>query len=101
VQAIQLPQLSALGFSSDGNRDILSIVGLGAADVATLPMPLAQALPWPELPSMFDARANKSFWWTNSGAGGPLRGFSTEGGLEPSLMVTLMRPLIGRPRSDS
>ena len=92
VLAIALPQRHESHAGSIGNDD-LTMLQPEAADVTTLPMPLAQALPWPELPSLFDAENPTSFWWTNPGAGSPLRGFSTDAGLSASLMVTLMRPL--------
>lgn len=100
VQDIALPSVEPEHAGNDGAADILSVLGSGA-DVTTLPMPLAQALPWPELPIMFDADAGTSFWWTNAGAGAPLRGFTTDGGLSGSLMVTLMRPLGALRRKHS
>ena len=60
-------------------------------DVPTVPMPLAHALPWPELPLQFDPAGTTSYWWTNTGNGGPLRGFTSDAGLSPSLLLTLMR----------
>ncbi|MDQ6618119.1 MAG: type VI secretion system-associated protein TagF, partial [Pseudomonadota bacterium] len=96
---IPLPAIPAESGGSTSDHDILSVLGDGGADVATLPMRLAQALPWPELPNMFDSSSATSFWWTNAGAGGPLRGFSTDDGLAPSVMVTLMRPLTSLSRT--
>jgi type VI secretion system protein ImpM len=92
VQAIPLPLSVSDPATVGGEGDIFSVLGLGPADVPTIPMPLAQAVPWPGLPALFDPQTPTSFWWTNPGAGGPLRGFSTEGPLAPSLLVTLMRP---------
>jgi type VI secretion system protein ImpM len=97
IQAIALPRAAGNGLSTTGDGDILSVLGPDPADVPTLPMPLAQALPWPELPVIFNAGIPTSYWWTSPGAGSPLRGFTTDVGLAPSLLVTLMRPLTGRP----
>ena len=99
VNAIDLPppgnapQGEAMG-------DILSILNVddGSEDVPTIPMPLAHSLPWPDLPRIFDERGYTSYWWTNTGAGGPLRGFTSDVGLAPSLMLTLMRPQFGGAR---
>jgi type VI secretion system protein ImpM len=98
VTAIALPS----GKPSDGEGigDILSMLNVDDADedVPTIPMPLAHSLPWPDLPRIFDERGYTSYWWTNTGAGGPLRGFTTDVGLAPSLMLTLMRPQFGASR---
>jgi len=84
----------------EGIGDILSMLNMddASADVPTIPMPLAHSLPWPDLPRIFDQRGFTSYWWTNTGAGGPLRGFTTDVGLAPSLMLTLMRPQFGGAR---
>jgi type VI secretion system protein ImpM len=101
VQAIALPRPRPPGLSSDGGDDILAILGTGPVDVPTVPMPLAHAVPWPELPMMFDAEIPTSFWWTHPGPGSPLRGFSSDTGLTPSLFVTLISPLVPRMRNAS
>jgi type VI secretion system protein ImpM len=93
VTAIELPSVQAGSSSDPADSDILSVLGPDPADVPTVPMPLAHALPWPELPVVFDAARPTSFWWTSPGTGSPLRGFTTDNGLSPSLLVTLMRPL--------
>src|SRR5439155_25245779 len=98
VRSIPLPHIAPAAIPDAGMSDIIDIIG-AAADVPTVPMPLAYALPWPELPTLFDAGTPTSFWWTNAGAGGPLRGFTTEVGLAPSLLVRLMQPLSGSVRS--
>lgn len=90
---IALPKPGARAGDHDGTTDIFDVINGAGTDVVTLPMPLALALPWPELPNLFDPDASTSFWWTNTGAGAPLRGFINESRLSPSLFVTLMRPL--------
>jgi len=98
VTAIGLPQ-GGQGPGNEGIGDILSMLNVDdAEDVPTIPMPLAHSLPWPDLPRIFDERGYTSYWWTNTGAGGPLRGFTTDVGLAPSLMLTLMRPQFGATR---
>jgi type VI secretion system protein ImpM len=92
IQAIQLPSSSAVP-SMAGSGDIFGVLGVGQVDVPTVPMALAHALPWPELPMTFDAGARTSFWWTSDAGGRPVRGFTTDVGLAPSLFVTLMQPL--------
>ena len=101
VRAIALPLPRADGLSSDGGDDILAVLGTGPVDVPTVPMPLAHTVPWPELPMMFDPEVPTSFWWTHPGSGSPLRGFTSDIGLAPSLFVTLMRPLVPRMRNVS
>jgi type VI secretion system protein ImpM len=96
VQAIPLPPVSKRGPPSTGGADILDVLGLGPIDAPTVPMPLAHAVPWPELPEIFDAEKPTSFWWTNSAAGAPLRGFTTDVGLAPSLLIRLMGPAESR-----
>jgi hypothetical protein len=64
-------------------------------------MPLAHVVPWPELPMMFDAEKPTSFWWTHHSRNSPLRGFTSDIGLAPSLFMTLMRPLVPRMRNVS
>ena len=91
VLAIALPIGTPNGLSGGGGDDILSILDDSGLDVPTVPMPLAHALPWPELPLQFDPDGATSYWWTNTGNGGPLRGFTTDAGLSPSLLLTLMR----------
>ncbi len=91
ILAIPLPVALANGLSAGGGNDILSILNDSGLDVPTVPMPLAHALPWPELPLQFDPDGTTSYWWTNTVNGGPLRGFTTDAGLSPSLMITLMR----------
>jgi type VI secretion system protein ImpM len=95
VTAVALP--SGKSSEAEGIGDILSMLNVDDADedVPTIPMPLAHSLPWPDLPRIFDERGYTSYWWTNTGAGGPLRGFTTDVGLAPSLMLTLMRPQFG------
>lgn len=99
VCAITLPSPAAQA-QGESIGDILSLLSVDAApeDVSTIPMPLAHSLPWPDLPRMFDEDGITSYWWTNTGAGGPLRGFTTDVGLAPSLMLTLMRPQFGSAR---
>jgi type VI secretion system protein ImpM len=102
VTAIGLPSQGAPGAGGDGAGDILSMLEVGdSEDVPTIPMPLAHSLPWPDLPKIFDDEGVTSYWWTNTGAGGPLRGFTTDLGLAPSLMLTLMRPQFGAGRRPS
>jgi type VI secretion system protein ImpM len=101
IQAIALPRERQHGLSSEGGDDILAVLGTGPVDVPTVPMPLAHAMPWPELPMMFDPEKPMSFWWTQAGGSWPLRGFTTEVGLAPSLLVTLMRPLSTHARMAS
>jgi len=91
VLAIVLPIGSPSLLSGAGGDDILSILNDSGLDVPTVPMPLAHALPWPELPLQFDPAGTTSYWWTNTGNGGPLRGFTSDAGLSPSLLLTLMR----------
>lgn len=91
ILGIPLPMAAAVGLSAGSGNDILSILNDAGLDVPTVPMPLAHALPWPALPLQFDPDGTTSYWWTNTGNGGPLRGFTTESGLSPSLMLTLMR----------
>ena len=101
-QAVTSIRLPGPGKASQGDDigDILSMLNVDDAseDVPTIPMPLAHSLPWPDLPRIFDEGACTSYWWTNTGAGGPLRGFTTDVGLAPSLMLTLMRPQFGGAR---
>lgn len=99
VTAIGLPSPGSTQ-EAGGLGDILSVLNVDDAseDVPTIPMPLAHSLPWPDLPRIFDDRGTTSYWWTNTGAGGPLRGFTTDVGLAPSLMLTLMRPQFGGGR---
>lgn len=97
--AIAVPDPDPNALPADAQGDILAILGPASSDVSTLPMPLAYALPWPELPTLFDARTATSYWWTNTAAGGPLRGFTTDAGLSPSLLATLMQPLANHARS--
>ena len=99
IRSIELPRITASSDAEAGMSDIIDIIGPSVADVPTVPMPLAYALPWPELPTLFDATEPTCFWWTNTSAGGPLRGFTTELGLAPSLFVRLMQPLPGSVRS--
>lgn len=98
VQSITMPLLAPADPAGGGGDDILAIINDSSADVPTVPMPLAHALPWPDLPHKFDPDGTTSYWWTNTGTGAPLRGFATDAGLAPSLMLTLMRPLVGAPR---
>jgi type VI secretion system protein ImpM len=93
VRAIVLPRPRARELSGEGGEDILAVLGTGHGDVPTVPLPLAHTLPWPELPMLFDPDTPMSFWWTHAGTKWPLRGFTTDSGLAPSLLVTLMRPL--------
>jgi hypothetical protein len=93
VQAIALPTAGNGGSPYGGGADILEILGSGPDDVSTVPMALARSLPWPDLASQFDPDGATSYWWTNAGLGGPLRGFTSEAGLAPALLVTLLRPL--------
>ncbi len=99
VSGIVLPS-SDPDAQGEAAGDILSLLNGDDAseDVPTIPMPLAHSLPWPDLPRIFDERGYTSYWWTNTGAGGPLRGFTTDVGLAPSLMLTLMRPQFGAAR---
>jgi type VI secretion system protein ImpM len=99
VTSIALPTPGKAS-QADDIGDILSMLNVDDAseDVPTIPMPLAHSLPWPDLPRIFDEAAFTSYWWTNTGAGGPLRGFTTDVGLAPSLMLTLMRPQFGGAR---
>ncbi|MFO1305417.1 MAG: type VI secretion system-associated protein TagF [Burkholderiales bacterium] len=101
VASIALPS-SGRAPAAGGPGDILSILNMDDAseDVPTIPMPLAHSLPWPDLPRIFDDKGVTSFWWTNTGAGGPLRGFTTDVGLAPSLMLTLMRPQFAAKRAS-
>ena len=99
VQAIALPATPQSGAWAAGGSDILDILGLGPIDAPTVPMPLARAVPWPELPMIFDAESPTSYWWTNTGTSASLRGFTTDGGLEPSLLIRLMGP--APPRTDN
>jgi hypothetical protein len=101
VASIPLPQAGRPP-GAGGLGDILSILNVDDAseDVPTIPMPLAHSLPWPDLPRIFDDQGATSYWWTNTGAGGPLRGFTTDVGLAPSLMLTLMRPQFGARRAS-
>ncbi len=96
---IAVPQPGLVCEPALGGDDILSVLGFEAPDVPTVPMPLAQALPWPELPMMFDPGQSTTYWWTHTGAGQPLRGFTSDSALEPSLLYTLVQPLVGRSRS--
>jgi type VI secretion system protein ImpM len=97
IRSIAVPRPGQYGGAYAGADDILAILGSAESpDIPTVPMPLAHALPWPELPMTFDARQSVSYWWTNAGAGHPLRGFTTESDLAPSLLVTLVQPLVGR-----
>ena len=90
VRTIALPRNSTdMSHEWPGN-EILGIVGLGPMDAATIPMPLAHAVPWPELPVIFDPASPTSYWWTNVGAGEVLAGFTTDAGLEQSLFTRLM-----------
>lgn len=92
IQAIRTPDFAPKGSVAGGADDILACLNEGSADVRTVPLPLAHALPWPELPREFDSAGPTSYWWTNTSTGGPLRGFTTDAGFAPSLMLTLMRP---------
>lgn len=90
VQSVPLPASP----QSDGDGDILSI--LNDDDVATVPMAtVAHALPWPGLALQFDPAGGTSYWWTNSSGGAPPRGFTTDSGLAPALLLTLMRTRAG------
>lgn len=91
VRSIPLPSPSKRAAANGGN-DILDILGVGPIDAPTVPMPLAHAVPWPELPTIFDADKPTSFWWTTPGAGGSPGGFTTDLGLAPSLLIRLMGP---------
>jgi hypothetical protein len=91
VLAIVLPIGSPSLLSGTGGDDILSILNDSGLDVPTVPMPLVHALPCPELPVQFDPGGTTSDWWTNPGNGGPLRGFASDAGLSPSLLLTTMR----------
>ena len=95
VRAIALPSTSQR-VPTDGGDDILNVLGLAPLDAPTVPMPLAHAIPWPELPLIFDANAATSFWWTKPTAGAPLTGFTTDSGLSPSLLLRLMGPPAAR-----
>jgi type VI secretion system protein ImpM len=96
VQAIPLPTPGVREASPAGNTDILDVLGYAALDGPTLPMPLAKVLPWPELPTLFDADKPTSYWWTNPWTGVPLAGFTTDAGLAPSLLSRLMGPAANR-----
>ncbi len=98
VQSIPMPALAPPGVTGTPGADILAVLNDASTDVPTVPMPLAYALPWPDLPQLFDPQGTTSYWWTNTGTGTPLRGFATDVGLAPSLMLTLMRPRFGPPR---
>lgn len=93
VRSIPLPPAAKRGAPTTGGNDILDILGLGPIDAPTVPMPLAYAVPWPELPTVFDAEKPTSFWWTNPGAGRAMSGFTTDAGLAPTLLIRLMGPL--------
>jgi type VI secretion system protein ImpM len=92
IQSVELPAPPPSGLWAEGGSDILDILGLGPIDAPTVPMPLAHAVPWPELPMIFDAETPTSYWWTNAGTSGSLRGFTTEGRLEASVLLRLMGP---------
>jgi len=92
VRSIPLPSASRGVAPATGGNDILDILGLGPLDAPTVPMPLAHAVPWPELPMIFDAEKPTAFWWTNPGAGRALSGFTTDAGLTPALLIRLMGP---------
>ncbi|MEO8751277.1 MAG: type VI secretion system-associated protein TagF [Casimicrobiaceae bacterium] len=93
VQSIHMPKVGPPIAPAGGAGDILSILeDEFSADVPTVPLLLAHALPWPELPRQFNSAGNTSYWWTNTSNGAPLRGFTSDAGLAPSLMLTLMRP---------
>jgi type VI secretion system protein ImpM len=96
VQAIRIPSPSTRADASGGS-DILDVLGMGALDDPTVPMPFAHVVPWPELPMIFDADKPTSFWWTAPRDGVPATGFTTDSGLSPSLLVRLMSPLPSRP----
>jgi type VI secretion system protein ImpM len=96
IRAIALPPPAKRGAPVTGGNDILDILGLGPIDAPTVPMPLAHAVPWPELPMIFDAEKPTSFWWTNPGPGVALSGFTTDLGLDPSLLIRLMGPVTPR-----
>jgi type VI secretion system protein ImpM len=98
VQRIALPTSVSSGLPSSGGDDILSILNSTSEDVPTVPMPLAHTLPWPDLPREFDPDAGTSYWWTNTADGAALRGFTTDSGLAPSLLLTLMRVQAAAPR---
>ncbi len=98
VQAVPLPHPRGAPAGGGAGDDILSIINGEPLDIPTVPMPLAHVLPWPELPLQFDPDATTSYWWTNRGNGGPLRGFTTDAGLTPSLLATLLRPVVPSPR---
>jgi len=97
IRSIPLPTSAPRAASTAGGDDILDILGLAPLDAPTVPMPLAHAVPWPELPMIFDVTNPTSFWWTSSGSGSALRGFTTESSLSPSLLVRLMGPATARP----
>lgn len=96
VRSISLPPASKRGAPATGGNEILDILGLGPLDAPTVPMPLAHSVPWPELPMIFDAAKPTSFWWTTPGSGAALSGFTTDLGLEPSLLIRLMGPVTPR-----
>jgi len=96
VQAITLPSARQDGVAATGGGEILGILGLGPIDAPTVPMPLARAVPWPELPMIFDAENPTSYWWTNTGTSTTLSGFTTDLGLDPSLLIRLMGPVTPR-----
>lgn len=95
VQSLVMPPLTAPGGGDGGGHDILAILNDASTDVPTVPMPLAHAIPWPDLPRQFDPGGATTYWWTNTGTGAPLRGFATDAGLAPSILVTLLRPQFG------
>jgi type VI secretion system protein ImpM len=94
LRAIELPSPARHGLAATGGSDIFDALGIGPLDAPTIPMPLAQAVPWPELPMIFDAREPTSYWWTGGERGSPVSGFTTDSGLEPSLLMKLLGPQI-------
>jgi type VI secretion system protein ImpM len=100
ICGIDVPPAALACDLAQGGDDILSVLG-AEADVRTVPLPTVPSLPWPELPLLFDPRQDTAYWWTVTGNGHPLRGFTTENKLAPSLLVTLVQPLIGRDAGSS
>jgi type VI secretion system protein ImpM len=77
--------------SSTGSDDILAVLGTSANsafDVASTNADLPYHFSWPELLTLFDPMATRSFWWT-LGGGAVSRRLAHDGALTSHLFITL------------
>lgn len=78
--------------SSAADDDIMSILGdFGASDAE--PEAAGSAFSWPEMPLLFEARLDRSFWWTEASAAQNARQVIHRGQPDTPLFAQLFGPV--------